>query len=383
MSGDADSELAVSVDPVTQRRMLVDTPLRRFFEAAVQHEAADLLLRGGQVPRIRIRGVLVPLDHPQLEFEAFESWVEDSLSPSQWGYFAEHGAVDLGMDMEMPDGSAHRFRINVFRTRGRSALAARRVSNAIQSLDELCLPPVVGKIAQEQAGLVLVAGVTGSGKSTTIASMLESINQSRSCHIVTLEDPIEYLFVESKALINQREIGIDVPSFAAGLRSLVRENPDVVLIGEMRDKESFEAALQTAQTGHLVFGTVHASNVSQVFGRIYELFSSSERSGIRGMLAYQLKAVFCQKLLTGLRPQTYVPAVEILLHCSPAQKMILDGREHELDEVIQDHRRVGMQTFTDSLADLVDRQLVHPKVALAAATRPEELRMKLRGISTH
>ena len=205
-------------------------------------------------------------------------------------------------------------------------MSARRVNNTILSLDQLNMPPVVKQITQEQAGLILVAGTTGSGKSTTIASMLEAINQTRSCHIVTLEDPIEYLFVESKALIHQREIGIDVSSFSVGLKSLVRENPDVVMISEMRDKESFEAALQSAQMGHLVFGLVHASNVSQLFGRIYELFSTSERSVIRAMLAFQLKAVVCQKLLVGLKPDTpYVPAVEILLHSALGQKMILEG----------------------------------------------------------
>ena len=384
MTHDHESELRASVGHITDRRSLIDTPLRRFFETAVEHQAADLLLRGGQVPKLRVRGALKSLEHPRLDPQQFEAWIEGSLSSTQWDYFAECGSLDLGVDIEVSEGSTHRFRVNIFRTRGRSAIAARRVNNTILTLDQLHMPPVLSRIAQEQQGLVLVAGITGSGKSTTIASMLEHINQSRPCHIVTLEDPIEYLFVESRALINQREIGIDVPSFAVGLKALVRENPDVVLIGEMRDKESFEAALQSAETGHLVFGTVHASNASQVFSRIYDLFPPAERLSIRNMLAYQLKAVICQKLLIGIRDDAHhVPAVEILLQCPPAQKMILDGREHELDEVIQDRRQTGMQTFTDSLAELVNKEYIHPKVALAAATRPEELRMKLRGISAH
>ncbi len=381
MVNDHESPSVAPIEHQADRRSLIDTPLRRFFESAVQHQAADLLLRGGQVPRIRVRGSLKTLDHPKLDTALFEKWIEDSLSPAQWDCFTEHGSLDLGVDIEIADGRPHRFRVNVFRTRGRSAIAARCVSNVILSLQQLHMPPVLSRVAEELQGLVLVAGITGSGKSTTIASMLEHINRNRACHIVTLEDPIEYLFVESKAVINQREIGIDVPSFALGLRALVRENPDVVLIGEMRDRESFEVALQSAETGHLVFGTVHASSVSQVFARIYDLFPAAERTGIRNMLAYQLKAMVCQKMLMGIRDDArHVPAVEILLQCPPAQKMILDGREHQLDEVIQSQRESGMQTFTDSLADLVNRQYIHPKVALSAATRPEELRMKLRGI---
>ncbi|MEX0775905.1 MAG: PilT/PilU family type 4a pilus ATPase [Phycisphaeraceae bacterium] len=380
MSATTDTALdPAPVDHVEQRRSLMTTPLRKFFEAAVKHEASDLLLRGGQIPKLRIRGSLQTLKAESIDAVDFERWVEESLSPAQWQYFAEHGSIDVGQDLD----EKHRFRINVFRTRGRSAVAARRVNARILNFDELHLPAVLNTISDVQQGLVLLAGITGSGKSTTIASILQKINETRACHVVTIEDPIEYLFTDAKAMINQREIGIDVPSFSLALRALVRENPDVVLIGEMRDKETFEAALQAAETGHLVFGTIHASSASQAFGRIYDLFPPEERGAIRNMLAYQMQAFIYQKLLPTLKPELHrVPAVEILLQSPSTRKYILEGREHELGEIIKDQRQSGMQTFTDSLVQLVNDQYVHPRVAQAAASSPEEIRMRLRGISS-
>jgi twitching motility protein PilT len=213
--------------------------------------------------------------------------------------------------------------------------------------------------------------------------MIQQINLTRSCHIVTIEDPVEYLFTDIKAMISQREVGIDVPSFTVGLRALVRENPDVVLIGEMRDRETFEAALQAAETGHLVFVTIHASTTSQAFGRIYDLFPANERDAIRNLLAYQMRAFVCQKLLPALSDQVQrVPAVEVLLQCPPTRRYILEGREHELEEVIKSERQTGMRTFVDSLVELVQNEYIHPRTAQAAAASPQEIQMRLRGIRT-
>jgi len=371
----------VALEATEDQKAMADTPLRKYFEAAVKFEASDLLLRSEQVPRLRVRGALQSLKGQEIGSEDFETWIRDSLSDARWDRYVAQGSIDLGEDFELADGTIHRFRINIFRTRGRSAIAARRVNNEILNFADLRLPPIMGKIAEHQQGLVLLAGVTGSGKSTTIASMLQHINDGRACHIVTIEDPIEYLFHDSKAVVNQREVGIDVPNFGIGLRALVRENPDVVLIGEMRDKETFEAALQAAETGHLVFGTIHASSAPQAFGRIYDLFPAEEREAIRNMLAYQMQAFVYQKLLPTIREDIQrVPACEILLQSPSTRKFILDGREHELDEVIKGEREAGMQTFTDSLVDLVQKEYVHPKVAQANAASPEELRMRLRGI---
>lgn len=369
-------------DHLADHRSLANTSLKKYFETAVKFEASDILMRGGQKVKLRLRGVLKSLDTPPLNEEEFEKEIESSLSPAHWEQYAQQGSVDLGTDFLMPDGASHRFRINIFRTRGRSAIAARRVSNKILNFKDLYLPPALEKVCLVHQGLVLLAGVTGSGKSTTIASMLQYINENRACHIVTLEDPIEYLFSDSKAIVNQREVGIDVTNFNMGMRAMVRENPDVILIGEMRDRETFETALQAAETGHLVFGTIHASSASQAFGRIYDLFPSEERDNIRTMLAYQMVAFVYQKLMPTISgdPQR-VPAVEVLLQSAPTRKYILEGKEHDLDDVIKEHRNDGMQTFTDSLVDLVERNLVAPKVAIATSAKPEEVKMRLKGIS--
>jgi twitching motility protein PilT len=379
MSDTSSEQSAASM--FTEHRSLADTSLRKYFETAVRFEASDLLLRGGQKPKIRLRGELRALDVPALDEHEFEQAIIASLTPPQMQEFSERGSIDVGHDFPIGDAT-HRFRVNIFRTRGRAALAARRVSNIILDFDQLFLPPILETVCQTHQGLILLAGVTGSGKSTTIASMLQSINDNRACHILTLEDPIEFLFKDSKALVNQREVGIDVPDFAYGLRALVRENPDVILIGEMRDRETFEAALQAAETGHLVFGTIHASSAAQAFGRIYDLFPQEERDAIRNMLAYQMVAFVYQKLLPTLREDVQrVPAVEILLQSPAARKFILDGREHELDEVIKENREAGMQSFTDSLIELVEKNLVHPREAQANAANPDEVKMRLRGIS--
>jgi len=372
------------MDRITERKTMADTPLAKFFEAAARFEASDLLLKGGVAPKLRLRGELKALDAPPVPVEEFERHVEASLSEVQWQYYAEHGSIDLGLDFNFGKGAGpQRFRCNIFRTRGLTAIAARRVNNSILSFEELFLPSVLGKIADQRQGLVLVAGITSSGKSTTIASMIQHVNKQRACHIVTVEDPIEYLFVNDKATISQREIGIDVPSFTIAIKAMVRENPDVVLIGEMRDRETFESALQAAETGHLVFGTIHASSAAQAFGRIYDLFPAAQRELIRTMLAYQMQAFIYQKLLPTIREEPqYVPAVELLLQSPAVRKRILEGREHELGEVIHGSRDMGMQTFTDSLVEMVQKEYIHPKVAMASASNPEEVKMRLRGISS-
>lgn len=381
MSEVTHAEDAVPVDHVDDRRSMADTGLYKFFEAAVRFEASDLLLRAGQVPKLRLKGALKNLDVPPIPKDDFEHWVEESLSPAQWQYYAEHGSIDLGIDFDIK-GAIHRFRVNLFRTRDRSGIAARRVSNEILNFEQLYLPPAMEEICKLHQGLVLLCGVTGSGKSTTIAAMLDYINQNRACHILTIEDPIEYLFEDKKAMINQREVGLDVPDFPTALRALVRENPDVVLIGEMRDKETFEAALQAAETGHLVFGTIHASSASQAFARIYDLFPQEEREAIRNLLAHQMQAFVYQKLLPTLKEDVQrVPAVEVLLQSPPTRKYILEGREDELPAVMKSARDIGMQTFTDSLIDLVETQFIHPRVAQEASSSPEEVKMRLRGIS--
>jgi twitching motility protein PilT len=241
----------------------------------------------------------------------------------------------------------------------------------------------MSEIALQPQGIVILAGVTGSGKSTTIASMLNYVNANKRVHIVTLEDPIEYIFEDQKATIHQREIGIDCLDFKTGLRALVRENPDVVLIGEMRDAETFEAALHAAETGHLVFGTIHASSASQTFGRIYDLFKAEERDQVRKILAFQMRAIVYQKLLPTLKPAIHrIPALEILINTPSARKYILEGRENELLDVIkaQESIQIGMIDFNGSLVKLVEEEYIHMRVAMEATPNADELRMRLKGI---
>lgn len=212
----------LQVEHVLERKTFSDTPLRKFFEAALKYEASDLLMRAGQSPMLRIRGKLRALETGELDAGDFEKWVEAGVSQQQWQQYALHGSLDIGYDLK----EGHRFRVNLFRTRGKSAIAARRVSSEIANFEQLHLPAAVMRtISEQHQGLILLCGVTGSGKSTTIASMIQYINENRACHVVTIEDPIEYLFEDKKAMINQREVGIDVPDFQTGLRALVRENP--------------------------------------------------------------------------------------------------------------------------------------------------------------
>ncbi len=362
-------------------KSIADTGLRKYFEACVRYKASDLLLRAGQVPRLRIRGALKSLETTPLAHDDFEKWLQEGMSDEHWNTYEHSGSADLGFDLDMGEEGKHRFRLNIFRTRGRSAVAARRVDNKILTFEQLHLPKIMADVCLAPQGIILLCGVTGSGKSTTIASMLQYVNDRKQVHIVTIEDPIEFLFEDSKAMINQREVGIDVASFADGLRALVRENPDIVLIGEMRDRETFEAALHAAETGHLVFGTIHASSASQAFTRIYDLFPQEEREQIRVMLAHQFQAFIYQKLLPTLHENIpRIPAIEILINTPRSRKYILDGREHELPQVMRDSRDQGMQTFTDALVELVQKQFVHPRVANDVAPNPEELKMRLKGI---
>ncbi len=362
-------------------KTIADTGFRKYFEAAVRYKASDMILRAGQAPRLRLKGGLKALDAAPLNPDVFDQWLEEGMSNEHWDRYEHTGSSDLGFDLDMGEEGTHRFRLNVFRTRGRSAIAARRVDNHIMTFEQLYLPKIMGDVCMQPHGLVLLCGVTGSGKSTTIASMIQYINDRKNVHIVTIEDPIEFLFEDSKAMVNQREVGIDVASFDEGLRALVRENPDIVLIGEMRDRETFEAALHASETGHLVFGTIHASSASQAFSRIYDLFPAAERPQIRTMLAYQFQAFIYQKLLPTLHEDIpRIPAIEILLQTPRSRKHIMDGKEHELPGVMRDSREQGMQTFTDALVDLVQNHFVHPKVATESAPNPDELKMRLKGI---
>jgi twitching motility protein PilT len=301
------------------------------------------------------------------------------MDAKQRAAFEEIGSVDVAY--EVPGGD--RYRVNIYRQRGNIALAIRRVTREIPDFQKLHLPPAIGQIAEQNQGLVLLAGATGSGKSTTIASMLQHINRTRRCHIVCIEDPIEYLFEDDKALFSQREIGIDVANFDLALKYLMREDPDIVLIGELRDRDTFQAALQAAETGHLVFGTVHASDAPGTIARVLHLFPSDVRNAYRQTLAANLRAIICQKLIPSIREDVdRVPAVEILRAIPTVRQLITEDRDSDLSEVIRSNEKDGMQSFTRSLLNLIESNLIDPRIAYEVAPKVEELKMLMKGIST-
>ncbi len=351
---------------------------RSYLHSCIDLGASDLILKVDQAPRVRYRGVLKPLQTGIISIDLMFQIAKDILDPAQYDFFRRRGSIDFAYDYD----DRNRFRVNLFMARGKPSFAARLITSNIKRFEDLYLPQILGDISMSAQGLILFSGVTGSGKSTSIASMLQYVNERKRVHIVTIEDPIEYIFNDDKAIINQREVGIDCVNFNDALRALVRENPDVVLVGEMRDYETFEAAIRAAETGHLVFGTIHASSAWQTFGRIYDLFPEGERDQIRKLLAYNLRAIVYQKLLPTLHENiARIPALEILINTPIVQKYVLEGREGELLEVIKESQEEGMVDFTSSLVRLVEQEYIHHKVALSATPKPEELKMRLKGIS--
>ncbi len=339
--------------------------------------ASDLHFKANSPARVRVQGGLKPLKG-ELSNERIEKMLFEVMNDEQKVRYAEKGSTDFSYQLD----ANNRFRINIFRQRGLTSMAARHIPRNIPNYDTLHLPAILKEIAGLHQGLVLVAGITGSGKSTTIASMIQQINMSRTSHIVTLEDPIEFMFEDDKSFINQREIGLDVADFHDALKYLMREDPDVVLIGEMRDQETFEAALHAAESGHLVFGTVHASNAPGTITRVLELFPVEARNLARMSLVFNLQAVIVLKLLKGIRPDIKrIPAVEIMIANPSVRKMINEKRENELLSVIRNSYQEGMQDFTESLRYLVENEYIATQTAYDAAPNPDELKMKLKGIS--
>jgi len=352
--------------------------IAKYFKSLVKAGASDLHLKPSHSPHVRIGGRVRSAPGKPLSSREIFSMVDELMTDQQRAKFTELGNVDMAYELPGSD----RFRINVFLQRGEVAVAVRRVTRDIPNFKELHLPPIVESLAAWHQGLVLLSGPTGGGKSTTIAALLQSINKSRSCHVVTLEDPIEYLHESDKALISQREIGIDVPDFQTALKYVLREDPDVVLIGELRDLDTFSAALQVAETGHLVFGTVHASRASQTIGRLMDLFPIDARQRVRQLIGFNLRAIVCQKLLPSIaKGIDRVPACEVMLVDHHIRKLIVEGRDADLEEAIKSHELEGMQAFSKSLFNLIEAGLIEPGVAYDAAPNIDELQMMLKGIS--
>ena len=354
--------------------------IKKLLAFVSKNEASDLHLKVGYPPSIRIGGHLRKLQSPPLpNSEYVEAMLAELVPPGRLTEFEERGGLDLAASSDSGD----RFRINMYRSTGNLNVALRRVQCKIPTFEELSLPDVYrSTIMQSLEGLVLVSGVTGSGKSSTLAAMLDYINEHRSMHMITIEDPIEYVFHPRKCIISQREIGIDVPNFHEALRYVVRQDPDCILIGEMRDRETILAGIQAAETGHLVLGTLHCSDAQQTFSRILEFFPRADHAFVRSSLANSLTAIMCQRLLPGVVEGKRYPATEVLLANSIVKEKILHEEDEDFPAIISQCREEGMRSFTQSLCELVEADLIAREVAMDYAPSREALNSALKGFAT-
>ena len=348
----------------------------RLLQRAVQKDASDIHLKTGSPPYLRVDGELAAVNSEPLHRENIDEIVKVMLSEDQMRYFMKRGEVDLSFT----EKGVGRFRVNVFRQRGTISIVMRRIKTKILNFEQLHLPPATVRFAEMQRGLVLITGTTGSGKSTSLASIVDYINDHRRCHVVTIEDPIEYIHSDRKAVINQREITIDTQDFSTALKAVMRQDPDVILVGEMRDIETFMAAISAAETGHLVFSTLHTTNVMQTIDRIIDLFPSNQHDQVRSALAINLRAIMCMRLLIRKDGVGRVPTCEVIFNSPAVRKLIKENRIAQLPAAIQQGRENGMQSFNDSLHDLVKEELISLETALEMSDNPEELQMLIQGI---
>ncbi len=353
--------------------------IRRLLGAMAQLDASDLHIKVGMPPIYRVGGHLKRVNTDPLSEDEADHMLDPLLDEKQRERFVENGALDFAAHLE----NGERFRVNMYLAGGHVHAAIRRVKAEIPTYASLHLPKVYGQIVERSTdGLVIVCGVTGSGKSTTLAAMVDHINTIRDVNIITIEDPVEFRFTPKKAIISQRELGIDVHSFADAMRSAVRQDPDVIFIGEMRDKNTMIASIQAAETGHLVFATLHTADTMQSFGRILEFFPPEERQFIRMSLSNSLKAICAQRLLPAYEEfeSSTVPATEVLLMNPSVREAIREGRDDDLPAILNGSKADGMRSFTDSLVELVEKEAVNVTTAMDYAPNREALESRLKGV---
>ena len=343
----------------------------------VEQEASDLFLKVGNHPFFRIHGKLIPIGEESLTQQQVVEFASDLMGPHRRQLF--HAERELNFAFER--AGVGRFRANVLWQKGTMALVIRRVQSAIPTLDELNLPAeVLTRFLQEQHGLVLITGPTGSGKSTTVSAMLEHLNQTVPKHIVTLEDPIEFQFKEQQSIINQREVGVDTRSFSEGLRNVLRQNPDVLFVSDIRDRETMEASLLAAEAGQLVLSCLHTTNVVSTIERLVAFFPSHQQQLIRLRLSLALRGIVCLRLLQRADGSGRVPACEILVATPTVRELIREGRTEQLPPTLHDGLMYGMQTFTRALHQRYRQGDVDLEEALRHADSPEELQLAIREI---
>jgi twitching motility protein PilT len=362
---------------MSSESITIDTLLRTAYE----NKASDLHLKVGNCPYIRVDGELRPLaQYPRISPEDMLDFAFSIMTNRQKQKFKENSELD------MPYGipGLARFRVNIFQQRGNVGMVLRVIPSKIQTFEELSLPRVMEKICQETRGLVLVAGSTSCGKSTTLAAMVDSINSTRTDHIITIEDPIEFLHHDKKGFVNQREVDVDTPSFASALRGALRQDPDVILVGEMRDLETIQTALLAAETGHLVFSTLHTTDATETVQRIIAVFQPSEQKQVRLQLASTLKAVVCQRLVRKSDGRGRVPAVEVLVTTEYIRDCIINPEKTRLiqEALAAGVSQYGMQTFDQSIYDLHSQGLITLEEALINSSNPDDFKLRVAGVRT-
>ncbi len=347
--------------------------LHQLLKAAFEAEASDVHLISGQPPVIRVNQVMTPMNFPVITKEQSRKYLEQMAQPETIATFDRQKDADFSYQVP---GLA-RYRVNAHMQRGQIAFAMRAIKTKVPPLANLNLPEVIARLTYLPRGLVLVTGDTGSGKSTTLAAMIQAMNERYKKHIITLEDPVEYVFESKECIIEQRELGQDMPTFASGLKHALRQDPDIILVGEMRDLETTALAISAAETGHLVFSTLHTVNASQTVERIIDMYPGGQQNQIRSMLANTLQAVLSQTLFSRIDRPGMVPAVEVLL-CTPAvRNLIREARTFEIPNVIETNRQIGMCSLDGSITELYFNGLISREDAIASSAYPEKLERQL------
>lgn len=344
----------------------------------VERNASDCFIKAGARPSFKIDGTIVQTEYEEMGPSDTEAIAHSLMDSDQQRFFHESPEMDLAHSV----GGVGRFRVNVFRQRGTVGMVFRAIPPSTMTFDELNLPPAVQALSEMSRGLTLVTGTTGSGKSTSLAAMIHHINSYRRCHIVTIEDPIEFLHSDNLSIINQREVGFDTKDFHEALKHVLRQAPDVILIGEMRDVETIHTAINAAQTGHLVFSTLHTTDAVQTVDRVINYFPAYLHQQIRMELSLCLNGVISQRLLPLATGTGRVPAVEIMIATPTIKKLILEGKTLEVPQHIEQGAHVGMMTFNQCIATLYQTKMIRYEEAMAAATSPDELRLMISGITT-
>ena len=364
-----------TTDAVTPHTEIINELLK----LAVESGVSDVIIKANKPGYVRIAGKLKPVDMDSISCPEAESWVCEHVPPIFRSKWDSEGQVDFAYSVS----GIGRFRVNAFHQRGLVSIVMRHVKSTVPDFEQLNLGETANalmKLAQAKDGILLVCGATGSGKSSTMAAMLNWINQTADKHIITIEDPIEYTFQDEKSLFQQREIGLDVPSFELGIKSVLRQNPDIILIGEMRDRETFETAISAAETGHLVFSTMHAATVAQSLTRLFEFFPAEEVVTARRAIAGTLRGFICQKLIPTIEGNGRVPANEILYADATVKNLILEGQNEKIQALLESNADSATFHFNKDLYRLVKAGKISKQDALKFSPNPQQLEMNLKGI---